>query len=129
MIQFAKYLLVGVVNTGIGYAIIFTCMYVLDMPAVHSNFIGYALGMVISYLLNRVYTFKGSRADFETLVRFCVVTVTAYLANLAALVYLIQSLRIHEGAAQLLAGIVYVIVSFLTHKYFVFRPKESGKAP
>ena len=44
----------------------------------------------------------------------------AYLANLAVLVLLIRHAGVHEGAAQVLAGVVYFGLSFVLNKYYVF---------
>ena len=121
MRQFAKYLLVGVLNTGLGYAIIFLCMYGIGLSAVLSNVIGYGIGMTISYTLNRGYTFRGTRTDKATVVRFFVVSAIAYLANLGMLLFLIRIAGLHEGLSQLVAGAVYVVTSFLVNKYYVFQ--------
>jgi putative flippase GtrA len=121
MRQFAKYLLVGVLNTGLGYAIIFLCMYGIGLSAVISNVIGYGIGMSVSYTLNRGYTFRGTRTDKATVVRFFAVSATAYLANLGMLLFLIRVAGVHEGVSQLAAGAVYVVTSFLVNKYYVFQ--------
>jgi putative flippase GtrA len=121
MRQFAKYLLVGVLNTGLGYAIIFLCMYGIGLSAVLSNVIGYGIGMSISYTLNRGYTFRGTRTDKATVLRFFVVSAIAYLANLGMLLFLIRIAGVHEGLSQLVAGAVYVVTSFLVNKYYVFQ--------
>ena len=46
MKQLLKFAMVGVLNTTLGYAVIFACMYVLGIDAVVSNVIGYAFGLV-----------------------------------------------------------------------------------
>jgi putative flippase GtrA len=121
MSQFVKYLLVGVLNTAIGYAIIFLCMYAFGFSAVISNVVGYALGMTTSYMLNQSFTFRGAVPGRGTVARFVMVSVIAYFANLGMLIFLINIFGVHEGLSQLLAGAVYVITSFLINKFYVFR--------
>lgn len=121
MKQFARYLLVGLLNTGVGYAIIFGCMYGLGLSPVLSNALGYGCGMIISYRLNRRFTFRATQTGPGTAVKFVVVNGIAYLANLLALVLLIEQFNVHEGVSQVLASAIYVITAFLMNKHFVFR--------
>ena len=131
MKTFGRYLLVGLLNTGLGYAIIFGCMYGLGLSPVLSNALGYGLGMSISYFLNRSFTFRAKHTDGTTVAKFVAVNGGAYLANLGMLLFLIGTLGVHEGLAQVLAGGVYVVTSFLINKHYVFRhphldTKKSG---
>jgi putative flippase GtrA len=126
MMMFARYLLVGVLNTGVGYAIIFLCMYGLGLSPEISNALGYGLGMVISYTANRVFTFGNFPSTRATMLRFAMVNGVAYLANLGMLVLLVRGLGIHEGLSQVLAGGVYVVTSFLMNKHYVFRAPDLG---
>ncbi|WP_394789267.1 GtrA family protein [Rhodoferax sp.] len=121
MKQLAKYLLVGVLNSGFGYAIIFSCMYLLHMRPEISNVIGYGFGMVISYALNRDFTFERVATGRSAAMRFIFVGLVAYSANLGMLLALIHYAHLHEGVAQVLAGGVYVATSFLIYKFYVFR--------
>jgi len=128
MKQFAKYLLVGVLNTSLGYAIIFSCMYLLGLGPVISNAAGYGIGMAISYALNRDFTFERQVKGRVTAARFVLVSLLAYSANLGMLLALIRGAYMHEGIAQVLAGIVYVVTSFLVNKFYVFRAPAEPRA-
>ena len=121
MIQFLKFVVVGTLNTALGYAVIFACMYLLGLSAVLSNVTGYLFGLTISYVLNRSFTFKSTSKSTTEVVRFLFVFLIAYLANLGVLLALIRYAGMHEGVSQILAGAVYVVTSFLMNKYYVFR--------
>jgi putative flippase GtrA len=121
MNQFARFVMVGVLNTLLGYAVIFSCMYLAGLSAVASNMAGYLVGLTISYALNRSFTFKSTSTSKLEVARFLFVFAAAYLANLGVLVMLIRYAGVHEGVAQVLAGAVYVVTSFLMNKYYVFR--------
>lgn len=121
MKMFARYLLVGLVNTGIGYVIIFTCMYALKFSPELSNALGYGLGMMISYTLNRTFTFGNPPTTRAMALRFVAVNGVAYLFNLGMLVVLVRVLGLHAGLSQVLAGGVYVVTAFLVNKHYVFR--------
>lgn len=121
MRQFARFLTVGVFNTVLGYCIIFACMYLAGLSAEVSNVIGYGVGLVISYLLNRSYTFRSKQARTGEIARFVLVFAIAYGANLLALLVLIRQFGVHAGLSQLLAGGVYVVASYAMNKLYVFR--------
>ncbi len=121
MKQFFRFLTVGVLNTLLGYGVIFACMYLLNISPESSNVTGYAVGLVASYVLNRKYTFNSKQNRRNEILRFLAVFVVAYSSNFAVLIFLIHKVGINEGASQLLAGLVYVGVSYCMNKYYVFK--------
>jgi len=121
MKQFFRFLTVGMFNTLLGYAVIFACMYLAKMSPEGSNIVGYSVGLIGSYILNRKYTFNSKQNRRSEMVRFLAVFVVAYASNLAVLVILIHRIGMHEGASQVLAGVVYVAASFIMNKYYVFK--------
>lgn len=121
MKQFFRFLTVGVFNTILGYCVIFACMYLAKMSPECSNIIGYAVGLVASYVLNRKYTFNSKQNRRSEIIRFLAVFVVAYASNFVVLVILIHRVGIHEGASQVLAGLIYVVASFIMNKYYVFK--------
>ena len=52
-----RYLVVGFLNTLLGLMVIYFAMYVLRFGVVAANVIGYAVGVVVSFLLNQRWTF------------------------------------------------------------------------
>jgi putative flippase GtrA len=116
-----RFATVGVLNTLLGYAVIFLCMYVLGQGAVTSNVIGYAVGLLVSFVLNRTFTFRSTSAALPEAFRFLVIFVLAYLANLGVLIFLTRQLHVHEGLSQVLAGAVYFVLSFALSKCYVFK--------
>lgn len=125
MNQLLRFLVVGVFNTLIGYCIIFACMYLARMTPETSNFIGYAVGLVASYLLNRNYTLNSRQDQFSESIRFLAVFVIAYASNFMVLITLIHRMGIHQGVSQIFAGLIYVVTSYFMNKYFVFNiPKD-----
>ena len=124
--SFARFLLVGVFNTCFGYALIFAFMYLLKLSPELSNLLGYSVAVLISFLLNKYFTFARKAAQSigggrGELIRFLVVFVCAYAANYSALLLLIYEFGIHAGLSQLLAGVVYVGISYFLNARFVFR--------
>lgn len=121
MNQFSRFLLVGVANTALGFAVIFGCMYLAGMSPGASNVIGYSVGLVVSYRLNKSFTFRKDSMHRGEFTKFLAVFAFAYGLNFLTLLVLIHGLEIHPGLSQVLAGAVYVAVSYRMNKYFVFK--------
>lgn len=119
--QFVRFLLVGFFNTCLGYTIIFSCMYLLGLSPILSNALGYLIALLISFILNRTFTFRSRGRSSSELLRFLAVFAVAYCVNLAVLYELLKFSFTHEAVSQILAGIVYVILSYMMNKFLVFR--------
>lgn len=105
-------------NTLIGFGIIFCFTFLGIIPEI-SNLLGYMVGIVCSYLLNRVFTFKNNKkGDFF---RFVVAMGASYVLNLLTLVLCFRWFEINVYVAQVLAGLVYTVSGFLMSRYFVWR--------
>jgi len=124
MRQFSRFLLVGFVNTALGYAAIFACMYLVGLSPELSNAAGYAIGLLASYFLNRHFTFRSARRLSTEFVSFAIVFLTAYTANFIVLVVLVRGLGVHAAFSQVVAGIVYIGSAYLLNKRYVFRSTE-----
>ena len=116
--QFVTYNLVGIVNTLLGFSIIFSLMF-SGLSATLSNFIGYAIGAVLSYYLNRKYTFKSTTNVKAEALKFFAVLFVAYILNFITLQWLLEFLNPYF--AQLISAVVYTLSSFLLAKFMVFK--------
>lgn len=116
-----RYLLVGVANTMTGLGIMYGLMYFLGADIVSANVAGYTIGIVQSFYLNKVWTFKSRTRIVSSFVRFLLVLALAYLANLATVI----GVHVHLGAspyvAQALGIIPYTGIGFLGSRLFAFR--------
>ena len=124
MRQFSRFLLVGFANTALGYAVIFGCMYLGGLTPELSNAVGYLVGLVVSYFLNRHFTFRSARRLSTEFVSFVIVFLAAYTANFIVLVVLVRGLGVHAAFSQVVAGIVYIGSAYLLNKRYVFRSTE-----
>jgi len=126
MNQFSRFLLVGIANTALGYAVIFACMYLAGLSPELSNAAGYTVGLLASYFLNRHFTFRSAQRRSTEFVRFALVFLTAYTANLAVLIVLVHALAVHAGLSQVIAGVIYIGTAYLLNKHYVFRSSEAS---
>ena len=121
MNQFVKFLFVGVLNTAVGYGIIFACMYVAKLSPEMSNLVGYGIGVFFSFYSHRLYTFESKNKYQYEIAKFVFVFLVAYALNFVTLVALVRYFKVNPLYAQIISGALYVGTSFLLNKYFVFR--------
>jgi putative flippase GtrA len=117
---FSRYLLVGIINTIVGYGIIFSLMFIGISPEI-SNIIGYAIGIMVSYTLNKVYTFQSKAHPKKEFPKFVLSLLTSYGLNFLTLVLCIHILKINPYISQIISGAVYTLSGFVFLKYFAFR--------
>ena len=118
--MFLKYLLVGIINTIVGYGIIFFLMFVGVSPEI-SNIVGYAVGISVSYVLNKIYTFQSKAHPKKEFPKFVLSLLASYTLNFLTLVLCIHILKINPYISQIISGAVYTLSGFVFLKYFAFR--------
>jgi putative flippase GtrA len=116
-----RYAAVGLLNSIVGLAAIYAAASLLKFGDVASNAFGFAVGFVLSFVLNKQWTFRfqGSRARSITL--FALVVAASYLLNLGVLLIVTLRLGVPAFLAQLLGMATYAIASFLGARYIAFR--------
>lgn len=119
--QFFRFLLVGLANTALGYAFIFGCMYLVGLTPELSNTIGYSLGFLFSYSLNRKFTFRSAQQRSSEFFRFGLVFLLAYMANFTVLIVLIRLLGFDPAPSQICSGVFYVGTAYALNKLYVFK--------
>jgi putative flippase GtrA len=128
--RFTRFLLVGMVNTLTGLFIIFLLLNVFGLSYWISTFVGNCVGAVVSFLLNRTFTFN-SQIDFtKGIPRFIIVILVCYflsyflsefLANGVYDFYNIITYFTEEEFAILLGSGFYTITNYFGQRNFVFK--------
>ena len=122
--QFLTFNLVGIVNTLFGFSLIFLLMF-LGLTATTSNAIGYFFGAVLSYHLNKKYTFKSTSKNKKEAIKFFTILFISYILNFITLNWLLTF--INPYYAQLISAIIYTLSSFILAKFFVFKDNHAQK--
>ena len=117
---FIKYLLVGVANTIIGFGIIFTMMFIGFSPEV-SNLVGYVIGIFVSYVLNKYFTFKKKKKNKKEFFKFIFSMLISYLLNLLTLLICYRILNIDKYLSQIISGVIYTLSGFIFSKFYAFK--------
>ena len=123
---FLKFMLVGVVNTLVGIAVMFFCFNVLAWSYWVSSALNYMVGSIVSYLLNKRYTFQQKGNDWHTVWKFIVnVSVCYVLAYGLAkpfVVWLLSGVTTNiQGNAALFVGMVlFVGFNYIGQRFWAF---------
>jgi putative flippase GtrA len=126
-IQFARFLLVGVLNTVVGLTCIFAAKALLGWGDLAANAGGYAVGLITSFALNRAWTFRDRGRISPALLRFLGAFALAYLANLLTVFGLRDLAGVNSYVAQAAGVVPYTALFFLASRAFVFLDRRPAK--
>lgn len=119
--QFVRYCLVGLVNTAVGLSLIYAGMLFFNLPPGVANAAGFSVGVCVSYVLNKRFTFRSNAAAGRSFAMFAAVVAAGYAANLALVLFAVHTAGLNPYLAQPLGIGVYTVIVFLGSRYIVFR--------
>jgi putative flippase GtrA len=127
---FTRFLLVGVVNTLTGLSIIFGLLNVFGFSYWISTFVGNCIGALVSYLLNRTFTFNSQISFTKGVPRFITVILICYFLSFSLSEFVADEVYLLYGTipfinedefAILLGSSFYTISNFFGQRNFVFK--------
>jgi putative flippase GtrA len=130
--SFLRFLLVGVVNTLIGLGIMFFLYNVLELNYWASTFIGNMVGAMVSYFLNKTFTFRSDVRVQHNWWKFAIVILSCYALSYGASHLFAQALssaltgvnpKLLQNGAILVGSGIYMISNYIGHKNFTFASK------
>lgn len=126
---FWKFILVGIVNTFFGTAVMFICYNIFHLNYWISSAFNYVFGSILSYFLNKYFTFKNNDHSFKRILKFIFNISVCYLlaygiANLLVMQILSKySLTFQDNIAMLIGMCLFVVLNYIGQRFFVFRVK------
>jgi putative flippase GtrA len=118
-VYLARYAGSGLVNTIVGFIIIFSAM-VMGFSAIVSNVAGYAVGFALGLLLTKKFVFRSNGNSVRESIHYLVAFVISFLINFLVLLIALNYLNLNAVTSQILAGISYTLVMYLLIRFFVF---------
>ncbi len=123
-VELAKFASVGVLNTVVGLAIIYSLKWYRHWGDVAANLVGYLVCIGLGFVLNGRWTFERSALNAWHLVGYFLVAGVAYLMNLMAVLVSMRSHNLPGDLAQLVGVPVFTLTSYFLNKFFVFSSKH-----
>ena len=128
-ITFWKFVLVGLANTLFGAGIMFLFYNVFRLSYWISSASNYVFGSILSYFLNKIFTFQDKERSGAVLIRFIVnITICysiAYGVAKPVMRWLLSSATqtIQENCAMLVGMVVFTGLNYIGQRFFVFNKK------
>ena len=119
--QALRFGLVGLCNTAIGLLSIYAVLYFFAADPAIANAIGYAIGLVVSFVLNRLWTFSDNRSISTVLPRYLMIAGISYLLNLSVVLVGTHYFGVGPYLVQFFGIGTYTVAMFLGCRWFVFR--------
>jgi len=119
--QLIKFGIVGVINTLITLTTIFVLSNYLNVYYIYSNCIGYLLGFINSFVMNKFWTFQSQGNIYKESLFFLLVFLVCYIIQLSVLYYLHGIRQYNENLSQLISMVVYTLANFLLNKFLTFK--------
>ena len=120
-ITFWKFVLVGIVNTLVGTAVMFAAYNVLHLSYWISSASNYVVGSIVSYFLNKYFTFQNKEKSWKQLVKFAL-NITVWLAKPLVSWFLHgQSKSVQDNLSMLVGMGAFVVFNYVGQRVIVFR--------
>lgn len=127
---FFRYIMVGIANTVFGTAIMFIFYNVFHFSYWVSSASNYFFGSILSYLLNKYFTFRFHEKGWASLWRFILNILICYLIAYGIAKPLMKwllndcSKTVQENIAMLTGMCLFVLLNYLGQRYFTFIHKN-----
>lgn len=127
---FWKFILVGIVNTLFGTAVMFSFYNLLHCSYWVSSAANYIFGSILSYFLNKHFTFQNKSRSMKTVLKFVLNISVCYLAAYglakpaAAWVLSGASVSVQENGAMLVGMGLFVLLNYFGQRFFAFKKEE-----
>jgi putative flippase GtrA len=122
-VQFARFVVVGAVNTAASYAVYLLLLPVVDYRLAYT--IAYVGGLVGGYLAHARFVF-GARPGARSAASYLATYGAMYLASLAVLHVVVDMLRVPKALGMLAALAVTVPASFVLLRWGFRGPPSGG---
>lgn len=128
--SFIRFLIVGVINTIVGMSIMFGAYNLLGLDYWVSSALNYVLTSILSFFLNKYFTFRDHSHDLKQVLRFAANIAVCYLLAYGiarpAVAYALQgsSQTLTENIAMLVGMCLFVFLNYFGQRFFAFRKKR-----
>lgn len=140
-IKFWKFIMVGILNTIVGMGLQFLFFNLCGWDEWISSIVGYILGSILSYFLNKYFTFKNKEKGWKPIAKFALNIAVCYglaygiaipLIPLTKWICVANSLTMFGWTVDKFAGNVSMLVgsclfvafNYIGQRFFAFKEKK-----
>lgn len=121
--QFVSFFGVGIAAAAVHYGVLIGLVEIFRYEPVSATLAGYVLGGIVSYGLNRAYTYDAARGHLDAGWRFAVVAAFGFALTWLLMALFTRVLGWHYLAAQVVTTGIVLVWSFTAHKTWSFRDR------
>ncbi len=124
-----RFALVGVANTIFGTAIMFAFYNLLGFNYWISSASNYIFGSILSFFLNKYFTFKSKNNSLRSVLRFAINIAICYFVAygvakpLVRFIFSAGSVSVQDNFSMLAGMCIFVILNYFGQRLFVFKNK------
>lgn len=124
---FLKFIIVGIINTAVGAGVMFALYNIFNCSYWISSIMNYVVGSVVSFFLNKYFTFKSKTFSLREVVYFIInIAVCFFIAYGAAkpfAIYILSgySKSVQENTAMFIGMVIFTGLNYLVQRFIVFK--------
>jgi len=133
--RFLRFCLVGALNTLVGAGIMFGLYNLAGVPYWPSTAANYILTSILSFFLNKHYTFRASGNGWQQALRFTANIAVCYVIAYAVAKPLVRTIlegasaSLRDNVAMLTGMVLFTALNYLGQRFFAFKPEENPEKP
>lgn len=126
---FFKFIIVGVLNTLFGTTVMLVCYNLLHIGYWVSSAANYILGSILSYFLNKNFTFSNKEKGIKPILRFTVNIIVCYglaygiAKPLVKIILSPFSRTVIDNCAMLAGSVFFIGFNYIGQRFFAFKEK------
>lgn len=130
---FIKFIIVGVINTIFGTAVMFTFYNLFHFDYWISSAANYFFGSILSYFLNKYYTFQYHKRSWKVIMKFTVNILVCYFVAYGVAkpltLYILSSQPkvIQENVAMAVGMCLFVVLNYAGQRFWAFKKKDENE--
>jgi len=119
--RFVRYCVVGVIGTIVHFATTIALVEIGRLDPVVASVIGFVAALLVSFVLNRQWTFASQAAVSTSLARYVAVSVFGFLLNIAIMAAVTKWLNLSYLIGLALVVLIIPAVNFTLNARWTFR--------
>lgn len=126
-IRFLKFMVVGVVNTVVGTAVMFIMYNVFHQSYWISSASNYVVGSILSYFLNKYFTFESKKKSLSQVLKFVLNISLCYLVAYGiakpAVTWMLQGQQgaLRDNLAMVVGMVLFTLLNYIGQRAYVFK--------
>jgi putative flippase GtrA len=118
--QFSTFFVVGLITTPIQYIVLIVLKEASILPVVPATLLGYVIGGVVNYNLNRRHTFDSDRPHAEAGWRFAAVATVGFFLTWGLMRLLVENWGAPYIPAQIFTSLLVMVWNFAANRAWTF---------